>query len=320
MRLWALLPLGLSVDLGHEAAARLDGCAQLLLETRGARNHEEELMSCRVPLLGSLHEDRVPGYLYNATEDCHFWASYAARDRHVEGSSVLDFSRLAAFRLSAPFEPPLRRNGTALYVGAHRLGEDGVEFQRRFGLQMHLFEPSPTYFKSLQRSLASWPGFTLHNYGLGSKTRVARLQLSGTASRVVDPEEVVDEAVSEAVSEAALAGGPEDTEAVWIRAAAEAIPEVLGSEEVELLHVNCEGCEYDVVQGLAQAQQLPRIAQIQVATHLLEFRGPSSDFQEAVALSLQVSTQRYCEMHRLLARTHRRVWGLPWVWERWTRK
>ena len=26
-----------------------------------------------------------------------------------------------------------------------------MEFQRRFGLQMHLFEPSPTYFKSLQR-------------------------------------------------------------------------------------------------------------------------------------------------------------------------
>lgn len=113
-------------------------------------------MNCRVPLLGSLHEDEIPGYSYNATEekpmvwdweswffpqtfanlrilneqsnskvnftglfqerrcletatdswvlafwplqDCHFWASYAARDRHVEGSSILDFMRLAAYR------------------------------------------------------------------------------------------------------------------------------------------------------------------------------------------------------------------------------
>lgn len=31
-------------------------------------------------------------------QDCHFWASYAARDRHVEGSSILDFMRLAAYR------------------------------------------------------------------------------------------------------------------------------------------------------------------------------------------------------------------------------
>lgn len=26
-------------------------------------------MSCRVPLLGSLHEDQIPGYSYNATEE-----------------------------------------------------------------------------------------------------------------------------------------------------------------------------------------------------------------------------------------------------------
>ena len=40
----------------------------------------------------------------------------------------------------APFEPPLQPNGTALYIGAHRSGEDGLEFHRRFALQMHLFE------------------------------------------------------------------------------------------------------------------------------------------------------------------------------------
>ena len=29
----------------------------------------KELMECRVPLLGSLHEDQIPGYSYNATEE-----------------------------------------------------------------------------------------------------------------------------------------------------------------------------------------------------------------------------------------------------------
>jgi len=290
-----------AVDLGW-AQAQLDECAKLLLETRAGSRHEE-LMNCRVPLLGSLHEDEIPGYSYNATEDCHFWASYAARDRHVEGSSILDFMRLAAYRY-APFEPPLRPNGTALYIGAHRSGEDGLEFHRRFALQMHLFEPSPTYFQSLSTSLRGVPGFTLHNYGLGAKTQRTFLRLSGTASRIVETSQ-------------------EDTEAVLIRSAAEALPEVLAQshrDSVELLHVNCEGCEYDVVQGLGDTGHLARISQVQLATHLVDYEGPSAGFHEAMSLSLQVSVKRYCEMHRTLSYTHERAWGLPWVWERWTRR
>ncbi|CAE7566974.1 CPK2 [Symbiodinium sp. KB8] len=294
------------LDLGA-AEKQLAPCAELLLERNG---QSDELMACRVPLLGSLHNDQIPGYRYNVTEDCHFWASYAARDRHVEGSSILDFTRLAAFRLNSPFIPPLQQNGTALYIGAHRSGDDGLVFQRRHGLQMHLFEPSPTYFQMLRDSLAGAPGFILHNYGLGSKTRRALLRLSGTASRIVNmtqtgadlEEDLEDELDDEE-------GDPEGTETVWIRSAAEAIPEVLAEDRtgfVELLHVNCEGCEYDVVQGLSQTGQLFRVGQIQLATHLLEYTGPASDFQEALSLSLQISVKRYCEMHQTLSLTHDR--------------
>lgn len=302
-------PCSYALDLGA-AQAQLEPCARLLLESRGG-GHREDLMSCRVPLLGSLHEDSIPGYKYNATDDCHFWAHYAARDRTVEGSRVLDFNRLAAYRLLDPFNPPLQSNGTALYIGAHRGGEDGLEFHRRFKLQMHLFEPSPTFFRNLYETLAGVPGFTLHNYGLGAKTYRTRLRLSGTASRTVDENEVDPE-----------------TEPVLIRAATEAIPELLStpapevgrSPRVELLHVNCEGCEYDVIEGLRKAGQLSKMAQVQVATHLLEYNEPGKNWHETVEASLQVSVKRYCEMHRTLSLTHERVWGLPWVWERWTRR
>ena len=312
------------LDLGA-AEEQLRPCAELLLERNG---QSVELMDCRVPLLGSLHNDRIPGYRYNVSEDCHFWASYAARDRHVEGSSVLDFTRLASFRLSSPFFPPLQRNGTALYIGAHRSADDGLVFQRRHGLHMHLFEPSPTYFHMLRDSLAGTPGFTLHNYGLGAKTRRAHLRLSGTASRVVNLVNLTDAADSDDLEDLDSAetgdlGDPEGTETVLIRSAAEAIPEVLAEDRtgfVELLHVNCEGCEYDVVKGLSQTGQLLRVGQIQLATHLLEYTGPAADFQEALSLSLQISVKRYCEMHQMLSLTHDRVWGLPWVWERWTRR
>ena len=91
----------------------------------------------------------------------------------------------------------------------------------------------------------------------------------------------------------------EDTEAVLIRSAAEAIPEVLHKSRrgVELLHVNCEGCEYDVVQGLSDTGQLARIAQVQLATHLVDYKGPSADFHEALSLSLQISVKRSSSSH-----------------------
>lgn len=87
----------------------------------------------------------------------------------------------------------------------------------------------------------------------------------------------------------------EDTEAVLIRSAAEALPEVLAQshrDSVELLHVNCEGCEYDVVQGLGDTGHLARISQVQLATHLVDYEGPSAGFHEAMSLSLQVSVKR----------------------------
>lgn len=58
--------------------------------------------------------------------------------------------------------------------------------------------------------------------------------------------------------------------------------------------MNCEGCEYDVVQGLGDTGQLARISQVQLATHLMDYEGPSADFHEAVSLSLQVSVKRPC--------------------------
>uniref|UniRef100_A0A7S1QZ55 Methyltransferase FkbM domain-containing protein n=1 Tax=Alexandrium catenella TaxID=2925 RepID=A0A7S1QZ55_ALECA len=163
---------------------------------------------------------------------------------------------------------------------------------------MHLFEPSPTFFNSLSEAVGGMPGLRLHNFGLGARTRRAHLRLSGTASRTVDPAD----------------GHPDETERVLIRAVAEAVPEVLaGQGSVELLHVNCEGCEYDVVDGLRSAGLLPGVAQVQLATHLLDYPEPTASFREAVELSLQASVVRYCEMHRALSETHTRVWGLPWV-------
>merc|ERR1712129_68300 len=111
-------------------------------------------------------------------------------------------------------------------------------------------------------------------------------------------------------------------ERVLVRAVAEAVPEIFAGghdrhdsgEAIELLHVNCEGCEYDVVEGLHSSGLLVRAEQVQIATHLLDRVPPTANFQEAVEMVMQLSVKRYCEMHLLLSESHVRVWGLPWVW------
>merc|ERR1712226_1299117 len=120
---------------------------KLILERRGGT----ELMLCRETLLTALLWDEIPDYKYNATDDCLFWTHFAARDKSIEGSRHLDFNKVAALRLDEPFVPPLQTGGLALYIGAHRTGEDGVHFHKHHALRMHLFEPSPSFFHDLEK-------------------------------------------------------------------------------------------------------------------------------------------------------------------------
>lgn len=99
----------------------------------------------------------------------HMDLSHSSRPVHMA-------QRLALRPLRyAPFDPPLRPNGTALYIGAHRGGEDGLEFHRRgVALQMHLFE-------SLEPGeVVGFPGL-----GLGSSTMLFRIGVPGVFTPLV---------------------------------------------------------------------------------------------------------------------------------------
>lgn len=289
-------------------AGELEACARGLFESGGRGG---DVRRCRVALLRALVRDEIPGYHYDAASDCHFWAQFAMRDRMVEFARDLAFARLMNLRLSEPFAPPLRRNGTVLYVGAHRDGSDGVYINRAYGLQVHLFEPSPTFFGQLREAVGNNSAFTLHNYGLGLETRDARLRIDGMGSTTLEKHD----------------SGPQDAAAgedIAVRSAAHVVRELAKQGPLELLHVNCEGCEYDVVKGLYEAKRLANFPQIQLATHLLQVPAgiweATAGTEEYMRAQMEISARRYCEAHLFLAETHERVWGLPWVWERWTRR
>lgn len=78
------------------------------------------------------------------------------------------------------------------------------------------------------------------------------------------------------------------------------------SHRASFVHVNCEGCEYDLFESLSP-DRLSRFRVVQFATH----NYPPHALARTVA--------RYCRVRASLTRTHRLSWGTPFVWERWVR-
>ncbi len=71
--------------------------------------------------------------------------------------------------------------------------------------------------------------------------------------------------------------------------------------------MNCEGCEYDVIERLLTTGLIKYIRHLQFGSH------------RPIEMQLTV-TDRYCFLQSSLNISHDRVFGIPWGWERWTRR
>ena len=76
--------------------------------------------------------------------------------------------------------------------------------------------------------------------------------------------------------------------------------------DVHLLHVNCEGCEWEMLEDIISSGQHTNIRTIQFGSHY--FR----QVEDIVA--------RFCRIRAALSRTHEMVYGQAWGWERWDRR
>ena len=100
--------------------------------------------------------------------------------------------------------------------------------------------------------------------------------------------------------------GPEKTIKLDIIEASIAFNNVTGgSGDLDLLHVNCEGCEYEMLENLIKSGLHWKINIIQFGTHY--FPG------------VPRLTERYCAIRSELKKSHRMVYGTAFAWERWDR-
>ena len=75
--------------------------------------------------------------------------------------------------------------------------------------------------------------------------------------------------------------------------------------DFDLLLINCEGCEYEVLEAIISSGLTRKFKNIQIAAHMLpRLRTPDS---------------RYCQIEVLLNRTHSPTYRFRFIWEHWRR-
>jgi len=175
-----------------------------------------------------------------------------------------------------------RSNAVILDVGAF----DGVDIKNfmqseRSDVTIHTYEPVPTIFKRLQKNMKPFSNVHTYPFGVGGKKSDACFVQKGDATHSVSPD------------------SPECQEKSEIRS----IENVVSTfNRIDLLHINCEGCEYPILKKLLALPHQP-VEAIEVQFH-----------------QAHVKPEEYCEIEKLLvARGYTMTYRYAFVWELWER-
>ncbi|CAF0901888.1 unnamed protein product [Rotaria sordida] len=200
-----------------------------------------------------------------------------------------------------------------LYCGANEAGTDGLEFIRKYEhCHVWFLEPVTHFYDKLIHShdilqVLKTGKHHMYNIGLSNKN---------------DLIDIISQDIRESHA-LTLVGKHENKKDIGndlkykliLRDVAEILFEYhilskmnnnIVTGELNLLHVNCEGGEYDVIKRLIKKSLIKYIRIIQFGSHR-----PS-----AIRSSI---SQRYCCLQQMLLTTHQLQFGIPWAWERWLR-
>lgn len=201
---------------------------------------------------------------------------------------------------------PITLNTVALYIGANTDGADGVWLLKEFpGLKLHVYEPVPQFFEQLLANyrvagiLTDAQQRHMHDYGLGQGYRTIFLD---HASIVGQATFIMDGVTNTTDKESLIPMRVRDT-------AAEIKYISMSEGKIQLLHINCEGCEWELFDSCIDANILKDIDILQFSLHYLPL------YTEPA-----VMIQKYCKIYTSLSQTHTPEFVTPFGWERWVKK
>jgi len=182
----------------------------------------------------------------------------------------------------------LKPGSVIIDIGGHT-GEDTMRFIQYFGSEITIlvYEPHPKYFTILTEKFKNYPQVKLFNYGLDGTARMATLSDDTDGSSVFK----------------------EGTISIELREVNQVISQYLkdsGRKEIDLLHINCEGCEFGLLEGIIDQRVTNLFKNIEMQFHYYDFKGMDN-------------IARMCRIQEQLSITHKSSFLFKYVWENWER-
>ena len=156
-----------------------------------------------------------------------------------------------------------------------------------------VLEPVPSFYKKLtDRIQREALAVTPYNFGLGKKETELTIGIQGDGTSLKKSK-----------------GSDKGKETLKIVKVVDFFVQLgIGCHRLDLLTINCEGCEFDVIEMLTSTSLVENIDYIQFQPH-------NSVFNDAATYLCL-----YCRLRRFLSRTHQIAYEYPHIWETWKRK
>jgi FkbM family methyltransferase len=186
------------------------------------------------------------------------------------------------FHESLRYEYPLTSDSLVIDAGAYE-GNFSKIISEKYGCRILAFEPIKAMADLAASRLTAFPKVQVFTLGIGGRTRTERFShkgdMTGIASVGCTSEEVNIRDIAEVMEEFAL-------------------------QDIALLKLNVEGCEFEILERILDAGFAPRFRHLQV-----QFHPVVPDY-----------AARHDRIRERLSATHELQYDAPWIWTGWRLK
>lgn len=165
-------------------------------------------------------------------------------------------------------------------------GKSAEDLIRRYKPRLTvILEPVPYFYQQLVKKFTGIPNVVIFNFGLASKNDVYRANMDNHPDMSTD--------------------GDRNVIVKVVNARDFFIEMGVGFFDVDLLNMDCGGCEYDVLDVILSSTLVKHFKNI--------------EFQPHPKKSIYDSVRRYCQYEELLKDTHQNIFNHKFIKEGWSR-
>ena len=182
----------------------------------------------------------------------------------------------------------LKPDSVVLEIGGNQ-GHDTSKIIQMYDPFMITLEPVVALAKRLKELFKNNTKVTVLNFGLGKVENEVFVNVKGNGGDATSM----------------FSGDSGDTSLIIANTTQFLLRMGAGNMDFDLLLINCEGCEYEVLEATISSGLIRNFKNVQFAAHKLP--------------GLRNQERRYCQIQTLLYRTHSPTYRYKYIWEHWRR-